>query len=151
MPPPFDPAAALSCAPFICSSTACAADDAVASVLTVSVVFLLLFALAAVEKMSSLLEAPENVSLLEKAKETAGQDVMQYMMVVLPTACQILTPCLSEFGFSADQAGAMGLIQALEKYKDDPEISSKAKALKAKFIPDSLAPMLGSMMGMGQG
>jgi len=104
---------------------------------------------AAVTKMTDLLEAPENVALLDKAKATAGEDVMQYMMVVLPTACQILAPCLAEFGFSPDQAGAMGLLQALEKHKTDPEIEAKGRSLKSKFIPENLAPMLQSMMGMG--
>lgn len=106
---------------------------------------------AAVDKMVALLEAPANVALLEQAKATAGEDVMQYMMVVLPTACQILSPCMSEFGFSPDQAGAMGLMQAIEKHKADPDIVAKAKALKSKFIPESLAPMLQQMMGLGGG
>ena len=106
---------------------------------------------SAVDKMTALLEAPENTAILDKAKATAGDDVMQYMMVVLPTACQILAPMLSEFGFSADQAGAMMFMQALEKHKGDPEITAKAKSLKAKFIPESLAPMLAMTMGFGGG
>ena len=104
---------------------------------------------SAVDKMSALLETPENVALLDKAKAAAGEDVMQYMLVVLPCACGILNPVLSEFGFSADQAGAMMLIQALEQHKSDPEISEKARNMKAKFIPDSLAPMLAMSMGLG--
>ena len=97
--------------------------------------------------MAALLEAPENVALLDQAKATAGDDVMQFMMVVLPCACGILNPVLSEFGFSADQAGAMMLIQALEAHKGDPEISDKAKALKAKFIPEQVRRRKTTMMG----
>ena len=106
---------------------------------------------AAVDKMVALLEAPANVALLEQAKATAGEDVMQYMMVGLPPAWKILSPGMSEFGFSPDQAGAMGLMQAIEKHKADPDIVAKAKALKSKFIPESLAPMLQQMMGLGGG
>ena len=93
----------------------------------------------AVTKMGALLEAPENVALLDKAKATAGDDVMQYMMVVLPCACGILTPVLTEFGFSPDQAGSMMLMQALEEHKSDPEILEKARSLKAKFIPETVS------------
>lgn len=103
----------------------------------------------AVAKMSALLESPENVALLDQAKATAGDDVMQFMMVVLPCACGILSQVLAEFGFSADPAGAMMLVQALEAHKGDPEISDKAKAMKAKFIPEQMQQMLAMTMGLG--
>ncbi len=102
-----------------------------------------------VSKMTALLEQPANVELMEKAQATAGDDVMQYTMLVLPCACGIMAPVLAEFGFSADQAGAMALVQSLEEHKGDPEILEKAKAMKAKFIPEQLQAMLAMTMGFG--
>ena len=88
--------------------------------------------------------------MLDQAKSTAGEDVMQFMMLVLPVACTILTPVLTKFGFTADQLGAMQFIASMKKFDKEESIKEKAQIMKAKFIPPSIAPMLqGMMMGGG--
>jgi len=103
----------------------------------------------AVDEMSACLNKPENVALLDQAKATAGEDAMQYMIVVLPVACNILAPILQKYGFSPDQGGAMMMLQALKQHDADDEIRAKAKEMKSKFIPEQLAAMLAMSMGMG--
>ena len=98
--------------------------------------------------MNTHLNKPESVSALEAAKAAAGSDMMQYMLVVFPAACNVLAPVLEKWGFTADQGGAMMFLQAIKEHENDEEIKASAREMKNKFIPEDLGPMLAGAMGL---
>jgi hypothetical protein len=68
---------------------------------------------------------------------------------MLPLAAQIMGPLLSRYGFRPDQTGLMQLALAGAPYKDDEELVALGRAMREKFVPPEMLPMLNAMMGMG--
>ena len=106
-------------------------------------------AAAALDEAAEILDQEANTQQLDQAKSMAGQDVMQFMMLVMPVATTMLAPVLVKHGFPGDQGGAIMFLAAVRKHETDEEIRAKASALKEKFVPAALAPMLLQMMGGG--
>lgn len=106
-------------------------------------------AAAALDEAADILNQEANSQQLDQAKNMAGTDVMQFMMLVMPVATTMLAPVLVKYGFPGDQQGAIMFLAACRKHETDEEIRAKASALKQKFVPEALAPMLLQMMGGG--
>jgi hypothetical protein len=68
---------------------------------------------------------------------------------MLPLAAQIMGPLLTRYGFRPDQTGLMQLALAGAPYKDDEELVALGRAMREKFVPPEMLPMLNAMMGMG--
>ena len=67
----------------------------------------------------------------------------------MPIAANLLAPLLTRYGFTPDQTGLMQLALAGQPYKDDEEVVALGRAMREKFVPPEMLPMLNAMMGMG--
>merc|ERR1711981_486557 len=84
---------------------------------------------AALDEASEILNQEANSQQLDQAKSMAGEDVMQFMMLVMPVATTLLAPVLVKYGFPGDQGGAIMFLAAVRKHETDEEIRGKAAAL----------------------
>ncbi|XP_071491443.1 protein C10-like [Diadema setosum] len=91
---------------------------------------------AALKDVLEAFAAPENKALMDKQKETAGNDMMHMMHLVFPVSTQIQMEAIQKYGFSPDGEGAIKFAQTVRQYEAaDNEIAEMASRLKSMFLP----------------
>ncbi|XP_014676548.1 PREDICTED: protein C10-like [Priapulus caudatus] len=85
---------------------------------------------------------PDNVTKMEEARDNAGTDMMQTMMVVFPIATQIQMEVIPHYGFPADGEGIIKFAQIVRSLeKESAELAELNEQLRSIFIPKMAAPV----------
>jgi len=79
---------------------------------------------------------PENVSKLEEARLSAGNDMVKLMKTSFPIVAQIQMDIISKHGFRGDGEGAVRFILATKALeKEDAEIANLNALVRPYFMP----------------
>ncbi|KAI0229889.1 Protein C10 [Lamellibrachia satsuma] len=86
-------------------------------------------------------KVPENLVLLEEARERAGNDMLKTMQIVFPITTQIQMQIISKYGFPADGDGIVRFAQTIKLYeKQDAELAKLNTELFSVIMPQMAAP-----------
>merc|ERR1712168_1711653 len=102
------------------------------------------FSIDMAEPLKDILEAfkaPENQTLLEKAKEDAGSDMLKSMQFAFPVTTQIQMQVIPNYGFSGDGEGLIQFTQMIKGFeKQSDEVAELNGQLRKIVIPQVIAP-----------
>eukprot|EP00039_Didymoeca_costata_P018054 m.331973 g.331973 ORF g.331973 m.331973 type:complete len:102 (+) comp16829_c0_seq1:41-346(+) len=79
---------------------------------------------AATKEVMAILDVPENIEKLTKAKEEAAGDLMKLLTGLVPLVVGLLGERMVHYGFTADQPGVMGFVAAMNPHNADPEVAA---------------------------
>lgn len=86
-------------------------------------------------KINILVDVAENKTALADAVAAAGGDLMKLMVGVMPKVITILGPVAVEYGFTGDQMGLMGMMNAMKLHESDPAVAATKAAIMGMIMP----------------